>query len=172
MKRRLILHFGLLSSLFFFVLMSSSLQAQTPNMPGWFSQQPLNMNRSTCVARAMQALRSTSLQNARTFDGWYLGATSQTMRAGISCIQVGGGTMVSVLVVALAGYGNHAQSLRDQLRDAMKSSGPVSSVATGEDPPSGNGLYVRAQKQTYAVGEQILVEFRQGGAATGLWPYP
>ncbi len=93
--------------------------AQAPQMAGWHSMTPLNFNLSVCHARAQAALLAAGFGNLTTQDGWTATATSQRLRASISCVEINGRSLVDIVVAAPNQFGAAATSMRDRLKDAM-----------------------------------------------------
>lgn len=102
----------------FLIISVAQIHGQTPEMPGWHSQTPLQMSKTQCFNTAKNALNSVGLTIQSTLDGWSVHGTNYNVRAGISCISCGNGVHVSVVVATTHGY-YKANSLRDRIRDYM-----------------------------------------------------
>ena len=95
-----------------------TLQAQTPELVGWSSQEPMAMSKNQCYNMALKALQTSGLSNIKTLDEWTASASNYNIRAGIACTTCENGAMASVAVAATHEYAG-AKEMRDYLKDYM-----------------------------------------------------
>jgi hypothetical protein len=145
--------------LIFFLANIVQTQGQTPELPGWFSQTPLQMSKTQCFETAINALRSVGLTNQTTEKGWSVHGTNYNVRAGISCVSCGNGVHVSVVVAATHGY-PEANSLRDRLRDFMLK-GVETVLSPGQTPIDLSGTWYDYTSRTGNKGQ--ISEINQNG---------
>ena len=137
------------------------LTSQTPWLMGWHSLNPMPMSQQICFDKAVDALKAAGLENIATQEGWTASATSNIIRAGISCVKVQEGILIDISVAGDYPNGGETREMRDFLMNYMMGNGEVVTPSTGGvgDLPSGS----------YQTDLGTLVLIKNGNKVTGTY---